>query len=102
MAFTAASTAQAASQIAAACSRDAFVLDVNSASPRTKAQCAQAVERAGARCVEAAVMAAVPPYGIRVPMLLGGPHAAALQPALEAPGFDAKPTGSAWCSTGGM
>jgi len=89
-AVTAASTAQAASQVAAACARDAFVLDVNSASPRTKAQCAETVERAGARYVEAAVMAAVSPYGIRVPMLLGGPHAAALQPALEALGFDAK------------
>ena len=89
-AVTAASTATAAASIAQACRRDAFVLDVNSASPRTKAECAQAVDRAGARYVEAAVMSAIPPHGIRVPMLLGGPHADELQPALAALGFDAK------------
>ncbi|MCX8116270.1 MAG: NAD(P)-dependent oxidoreductase, partial [Burkholderiaceae bacterium] len=31
-----------------------------------------------------------PPYRIRVPLLLGGPHAEALQPVLAALGFDAK------------
>jgi 3-hydroxyisobutyrate dehydrogenase-like beta-hydroxyacid dehydrogenase len=89
-AVTAASTAQAASQLAQACPRGAWVLDVNSASPRTKAECAEVVARAGARYVEAAMMSAVPPHGIRVPMLLGGPHASELQPALAALGFDAK------------
>jgi 3-hydroxyisobutyrate dehydrogenase-like beta-hydroxyacid dehydrogenase len=32
-------------------------------------------------------MTSVPPYGLRVPMLLGGPHAAALQPVLQALGM---------------
>ena len=88
-AVTAASTTAAALQIAAASQRGTFVLDVNSASPHTKTACAEAVERAGGRYVEAAVMSSVPPHGIRVPMLLGGPHASALQPTLAALGFDA-------------
>jgi 3-hydroxyisobutyrate dehydrogenase len=88
-AVTAAQTQAAAQEIARAVRKDAFVLDVNSASPRTKAGCARIVDDAGGRYVEAAVMTSVPPHGIRVPMLLGGAHAAALQPMLAALGFDA-------------
>jgi 3-hydroxyisobutyrate dehydrogenase-like beta-hydroxyacid dehydrogenase len=88
-AVTAAATASAAQQIASACRRGTFVLDVNSASPHTKIACAEAVERAGGRYVEAAVMSSVPPHGIGVPMLLGGPHATALQPTLAKLGFAA-------------
>lgn len=88
-AVTAASTMSAAHQIADACRAGTFVLDVNSASPQTKRTCADAVERAGGHYVEAAVMSSVPPYGIRVPMLLGGPNASALQPTLAALGCDA-------------
>src|SRR5437764_69960 len=40
-AVTAAQTASAAAQIASACRRGTFVLDVNSASPRTKTACAE-------------------------------------------------------------
>jgi 3-hydroxyisobutyrate dehydrogenase-like beta-hydroxyacid dehydrogenase len=87
-AVTAAATASAAEQIAGGC-RGAFLLDVNSASPRTKTSCAEVIQRAGGRYVEAAVMSSVPPHGIRVPMLLGGPHAPALQPTLEKLGFAA-------------
>ncbi|HKP65270.1 MAG TPA: DUF1932 domain-containing protein, partial [Casimicrobiaceae bacterium] len=89
-AVTAAATGSAAAQIAAVCPSSAFVLDVNSASPRTKTECADAIGRAGGRYVEAAVMTSVPPYGIAVPMLLGGPHAAALQPVLAKLGFKAE------------
>jgi 3-hydroxyisobutyrate dehydrogenase len=88
-AVTAASTASAARQIADACRPGTFVLDVNSASPHTKAACAEAVARSGGRYVEAAVMSSVPPHGIRVPMLLGGPYASTLQPILALLGFDA-------------
>jgi 3-hydroxyisobutyrate dehydrogenase-like beta-hydroxyacid dehydrogenase len=87
-AVTAAATASAAEQIAGGC-RGAFLLDVNSASPRTKTSCAEVIQRAGGRYVEAAVMSSVPPHGIRVPMLLGGPHATALQPTLARLGFAA-------------
>jgi 3-hydroxyisobutyrate dehydrogenase-like beta-hydroxyacid dehydrogenase len=88
-AVTAAQTRTAAEQIARDVREGAFVLDVNSASPRTKTACAQIVDAAGGRYVESAVMSSVPPHGIRVPMLLGGAHAEALQPMLAALGFDA-------------
>ena len=65
-----------------------FVLDVNSVSPATKQQAAAIVEAAGGRYVEAAVMASVPPKGLRSPMLLGGPHAAAFMAAVAPLGLD--------------
>jgi 3-hydroxyisobutyrate dehydrogenase-like beta-hydroxyacid dehydrogenase len=88
-AVTASATRDAAQAIARAMKPGTFLLDVNSASPRTKAACGADVEAAGGRYVESAVMTSVPPYGLRVPMLLGGPHAAALAPTLAALGFDA-------------
>lgn len=65
-------------------------LDLNSASPGTKQQAAALVQATGAHYVEAGVMTSVPPYGIRVPMLLGGPHAAHLAAVLQTLGMDAK------------
>ncbi|MDO8457627.1 MAG: DUF1932 domain-containing protein [Burkholderiaceae bacterium] len=65
-------------------------LDLNSASPGTKQQAAQLIEAAGAHYIEAGVMTSIPPYGIRVPMLLGGPQAAAIAPRLCVFGMDAK------------
>ncbi|HEY8131196.1 MAG TPA: DUF1932 domain-containing protein [Thermoanaerobaculia bacterium] len=88
-AVTAAATAPAGEQIASGCRQGAFVLDVNSASPRTKTSCAEVIQRVGGCYVEAAVLSSVPPHGIRVPMLLGGPHATALQPTLAKLGFAA-------------
>jgi 3-hydroxyisobutyrate dehydrogenase-like beta-hydroxyacid dehydrogenase len=68
----------------------AFFLDFNSASPGAKIRAAGVVDGAGGRYVEGAVMTSVPPYRIKVPLLLGGSHAPALQPRLNALGFDAK------------
>lgn len=65
-------------------------LDLNSASPGTKQQAASLIEAAGGRYLEAGVMTSVPPFGIRVPMLLGGPHAQALLPLLQSLGMDAQ------------
>jgi 3-hydroxyisobutyrate dehydrogenase-like beta-hydroxyacid dehydrogenase len=65
-------------------------LDLNSASPGTKQQAAAAINSAGGHYVEAGVMTSVPPYGIRVPMLLGGAQAQALAQTLCAFGMDAK------------
>ena len=65
-------------------------LDLNSASPGTKQQAAALVDAAGGRYLEAGVMTSVPPYGIRVPMLVGGPHAQMLLPELSSLGLDAK------------
>ncbi len=64
-------------------------LDLNSASPGTKQQCAATIEAAGAHYVEAGVMTSVPPYGIKVPMLLGGAKATELAAALTAWQLDA-------------
>ena len=89
-AVTASETRAAVDSVAPALRRGAFVLDVNSASPRVKAGCGDAIARAGGRYVEAAVMTSVPPYGIQVPMLLGGPAATALLPTLATLGFAAK------------
>jgi 3-hydroxyisobutyrate dehydrogenase-like beta-hydroxyacid dehydrogenase len=51
--------------------------DLNSVSPALKREVAAVVDESGARFVEVAVMAPVLPYGHRVPMLVGGPSAAA-------------------------
>lgn len=63
---------------------------VNSASPGAKIEAAGIVEAAGGRYVEGAVMTAVQPHRARVPLLLGGPHAAMLQGPLKALGFAPK------------
>jgi 3-hydroxyisobutyrate dehydrogenase-like beta-hydroxyacid dehydrogenase len=65
-------------------------LDLNSASPGTKQRCAALIEGKGACYVEAGVMTSVPPYGIKVPMLLGGTHATELAAVLVRWGLDAK------------
>lgn len=47
-------------------------VDINSISPHLKQEIDGLIRSSGAAFVEAAVMAPVPPYGHRVPMLLGG------------------------------
>ena len=66
--------------------QDALWCDMNSVSPETKRAAAEAVEGAGGRYVDVAVMAPVDAE-LAVPLLLAGPHAAAAQPVLEALGF---------------
>ena len=87
-------TASQAVPVAQACApairTGTWFLDFNSASPGAKRRAAQLVDAAGGRYVEGAVMTSIPPYRIRVPLLLGGPHAAALAPLAGALGFDAK------------
>jgi 3-hydroxyisobutyrate dehydrogenase-like beta-hydroxyacid dehydrogenase len=89
-AVTASNTLAVAKQAAQHIAAGSVFLDLNSASPGTKQQCAQAIEAAGAHYVEAGVMTSVPPYGIRVPMLLGGTQAQALAQTLDTWGMDAK------------
>lgn len=88
-AVTASQTVSVAESCAPAVRSDVFYLDFNSASPGAKITAADRVGGGGARYVEAAVMTAIAPYRIRVPLLLGGPSAAALQPLLAVLGFDA-------------
>jgi 3-hydroxyisobutyrate dehydrogenase-like beta-hydroxyacid dehydrogenase len=87
-------TASQAAPVARACApavrAGTWFLDFNSASPGAKIKAAGFVGGAGGRYVEGAVMTSMPPYRIRVPLLLGGPSAAALEPLLNALGFDAK------------
>ncbi|MEK8031727.1 DUF1932 domain-containing protein [Ideonella sp. DXS29W] len=84
-------TASQAVPVAQACAtalrRGAYFLDFNSASPGAKQRASDIVAGAGGRYVEGAVMTSVPPYRIKVPLLLGGPHAAALAPLLAELGF---------------
>ncbi|HZR92932.1 MAG TPA: DUF1932 domain-containing protein [Gaiellaceae bacterium] len=51
--------------------------DLNSASPRLKAQVAAVVETAGARFADVALLAPVPAHGLRTPALVSGGGAAA-------------------------
>lgn len=89
-AVTASNTLAVAEEAAAFLRPGTVFLDLNSASPGTKQQCAALIEAAGGHYVEAGVMTSVPPYGIKVPMLLGGPRAAELAPVLTGWGMDAK------------
>jgi 3-hydroxyisobutyrate dehydrogenase-like beta-hydroxyacid dehydrogenase len=88
-------TASSASDVAVGAARflraGQIYLDINSVSPETKQQIARSLERSPASFVEAAVMAAVAPQRLKVPMLLGGPHAAAVAPLLSGIGMNVKP-----------
>ncbi|MEO7152004.1 MAG: DUF1932 domain-containing protein [Burkholderiaceae bacterium] len=88
-AVTASQTVPVAAACAPALRPGTWFLDFNSASPGAKIHAAAAVDAAGGRYVEGAVMTSIPPYRIKVPILLGGPNAAALQPGLTALGFQA-------------
>ena len=67
-AVTASQTVSAAEACAPAVRRGAWFLDLNSASPGAKRRAASAIDAAGAAYVEGAVMTAVPPHRIRVPL----------------------------------
>lgn len=89
-AVTASSTVEVAKQAAAVLQTGTVFLDLNSASPGAKKQAAQFIEQAGGKYVEAGVMTSVPPYGIKVPMLLGGAYAEDLSKLLNQCGMDTK------------
>ena len=86
-AVTAAQTLAAAKSVTGGLARNAVFLDLNSASPGVKRDAAEAIHRAGARYVEAAVMSPVPPKRIVTPMLLGGPHAESFLREIRQLGF---------------
>ncbi len=74
-AVTAASAVDAAQEAAKAIPSATWFLDLNSISPDSRIRAAGAMEDAGARYVEAAVMSPFHPHGVASPILLGGPHA---------------------------
>jgi 3-hydroxyisobutyrate dehydrogenase-like beta-hydroxyacid dehydrogenase len=87
-------TASQAVPVAEACApairQGTWFLDFNSASPGAKQRAAALIDGHHGRYVEGAVMTSIPPYRIKVPLLLGGAGAAELAPLLVALGFDAK------------
>jgi 3-hydroxyisobutyrate dehydrogenase-like beta-hydroxyacid dehydrogenase len=87
-------TASQAVPVAQACAptvkSGAWYLDFNSASPGAKQRAAALIDGKGGRYVEGAVMTSIPPYRIKVPLLLGGADAGELAPLLAELGFDAK------------
>ena len=77
----------AARETGASIAPGALFCDMNSVAPDTKRAGAAAVEAAGGRYVDVAVMAPVHPLRRRVPLLVGGPHADAAVIALRGAGF---------------
>ena len=89
-AVTASQAVAVAKACAGAINQGTWFLDFNSASPGAKQRAAALIDNAGGRYVEGAVMTSVPPYRIKVPLLLGGKGARELAPLLNAIGFAAK------------
>jgi 3-hydroxyisobutyrate dehydrogenase-like beta-hydroxyacid dehydrogenase len=65
----------------------ALFCDMNSVAPDTKRAAAEAIEAAGGRYVDVAVMGPVSPAQLAVPLLVAGPHAEAGAQALREAGF---------------
>jgi 3-hydroxyisobutyrate dehydrogenase-like beta-hydroxyacid dehydrogenase len=86
-AVTAANCHQAAAAAAPGLDPGAWFFDLNSSSPGHKQQAARAVEQAGGRYVEAALMSPIASRRLGSPFLLGGPHAAEFAPAAAAWGL---------------
>lgn len=75
---------EAALSVAAGLAPGALVFDGNSCAPQTKVGSAEAIDAAGGRYVDMAVMAPVHPRLHRTPLLICGPHAAPAAEALNA------------------
>jgi 3-hydroxyisobutyrate dehydrogenase-like beta-hydroxyacid dehydrogenase len=89
-AVTAANTLAVAKEVAPHLKPGQLFLDLNSASPATKQQAAKLVQAHQGDYIEAGVMTSIPPYGKKVPMLLGGPKSASLSIFLNQLGMDTK------------
>lgn len=68
-------------------SPDSLFCDMNSVAPETKRAAAAAIDAAGGRYVDVAVMAPVNPLRMSVPLYVSGPHAQAGYDALAGLGF---------------
>lgn len=90
-AVTAASAANVSASAAPFLRASQMYLDINSVSPDTKLEIARTLSATPAEFVEAAVMAAVSPQRLKVPMLLGGPNASSAAEHLRAIGMNVKP-----------
>jgi 3-hydroxyisobutyrate dehydrogenase-like beta-hydroxyacid dehydrogenase len=86
-AVTAANCHPAAAAAAPGLAPGTWFFDLNSSSPGHKQQAARAVEQAGGRYVEAALMSPIAARRLASPFLLGGPHAAGFAAAAAAWGL---------------
>lgn len=82
-AVTAAQCVPAAESVVAGIAPGAWFFDLNSSSPGHKQAAAAAVDAAGGRYVEAALMSPIGPKRLASPFLLGGPHAAGFADVAE-------------------
>ena len=89
-AVTANQAENAAEQNAPHLTPDHIYADLNSVSPGLKQSIARVIETSGARFAEIAMMAPVPPYGHKVPMLAGGNGAQAFVDQLAPFGISAE------------
>lgn len=87
-AVTAAASADVAREAASTLMSGQIFADLNSVSPGTKRANARLIESVGGRYVDVAVMAPLPPYGLKVPILLGGEAAADLAARLAPAGMN--------------
>jgi 3-hydroxyisobutyrate dehydrogenase-like beta-hydroxyacid dehydrogenase len=85
-AVTAASSLEAAQSVNTHLTGNPFFLDINSVSPGRKQDAAKFLGK-NARYLDVAVLAPIHPARHQTPMLLGGPHGKAAQPALAALGM---------------
>ena len=85
-AVTAAASVAAAQSVKAHLAGQPFLLDINSVSPGRKQETAKLLGDS-ARYVDVAVLAPIHPARHQTPMLLAGPHAAAVAPMLAALGM---------------
>ena len=92
-AVTAASSVEAAQSIKPHLTAQPFFLDINSVSPGRKQETAKLLGDA-ARYVDVAVIAPIHPARHQTPMLLAGPHAAAIAPMMSALGMRVTVAGS--------
>ena len=92
-AVTAAASAEAAQSVKAHLTGGPFLLDINSVSPARKQETAKLLGDA-ARYVDVAVLAPIYPARHQTPMLLAGPHAAAIAPILAELGMRATVAGT--------
>ncbi|MGB9097374.1 DUF1932 domain-containing protein [Erwinia sp.] len=65
-------------------------LDLNSVAPATKLAAAEGVEASGADYIDVAVMAPVPPAGLKTPLLMGGETAETLNAKLRSLGLNSQ------------
>jgi len=92
-AVTATESVEAAQSVKAHLAGKPFLLDINSVSPGRKQETAKLLGEA-ARYVDVAVVAPIYPARHQTPLLLAGPHAAAVAPILAALGMRATIAGA--------